>query len=476
METQEKIFDFRKAEITNQLANKQADKQTSKTTNQLTNKITNMGYAVLHLEKTSGTDTGMSAHIERTIFPKNADSLRTHLNKELVQFPECVSNRTHAIQHRLESAGLTRKIGKNQVRAIRILLTGSPDDMKKIESSERLDDWCRDNLEWLRKTFGKDNVVSAVLHMDETTPHIHATVVPITTGERRKAKQEQSTIKKKYHKKSIDNVRLCADDVMSRVKLKEYQNSYSQAMTKYGLQRGIDGSEAKHVSTSQYYRELLSQTESVQENIGNLLQQQERVTQELSKIRSEIKTEKLKSTAVNVATSAMKGISSVFDNSKVKKQQQEIEDLKTENSNLRTEVKQVNEHVHTLKTEYTKTTDKLREELRKIYDLFPNIRDILHIEKYCKTVGFSDELTQKILTMNPVGFKGRLYSPEYQREFETDHSIAKIEKDSLSPSRLRLLIDNLEISDWFKRKYQEFQKEIGIIIKPKQGDDRGFTL
>ena len=435
-----------------------------------------MGYAVLHLEKTSGTDTGMSAHIERTIFPKNADSLRTHLNKELVQFPECVSNRTHAIQHRLESAGLTRKIGKNQVRAIRILLTGSPDDMKKIESSERLDDWCRDNLEWLRKTFGKDNVVSAVLHMDETTPHIHATVVPITTGERRKAKQEQSTIKKKYHKKSIDNVRLCADDVMSRVKLKEYQNSYSQAMTKYGLQRGIDGSEAKHVSTSQYYRELLSQTESVQENIGNLLQQQERVTQELSKIRSEIKTEKLKSTAVNVATSAMKGISSVFDNSKVKKQQQEIEDLKTENSNLRTEVKQVNEHVHTLKTEYTKTTDKLREELRKIYDLFPNIRDILHIEKYCKTVGFSDELTQKILTMNPVGFKGRLYSPEYQREFETDHSIAKIEKDSLSPSRLRLLIDNLEISDWFKRKYQEFQKEIGIIIKPKQGDDRGFTL
>jgi cell division protein FtsB len=242
------------------------------------------------------------------------------------------------------------------------------------------------------------------------------------------------------------------------------------------LHRGIEGSEAKHLSTSQYYRDLLSQTESVQENIGNLLQQQEQVTQELSKIKSEIKTEKLKSTAVNVATSAMEGISSVFDNSKVKKQQQEIENLKIENSNLRTEVKQVNEHVHTLKSEYTKTTDKLREELRKIYDLFPNIRDILNIEKLCKTVGFSEELTQKILTMKPVGFKGRLYSPEYQREFETDHSIAKIEKDSLNPSRLRLLIDTLEISDWFKRKYQEFQKEIGINIKPKQGDDRGFTL
>lgn len=435
-----------------------------------------MGYAVLHLEKTSGTDAGMSAHIERTISPKNADPLRSHLNKELVQFPEGVSNRTYAIQHRLESAGLTRKIGKNQVRAIRILLTGSPNDMKKVESSERLDDWCRDNIEWLKKTYGKENVVSAVLHLDETTPHIHATVVPITTGERRKAKQEQSTTKKKYHKKSIDNVRLCADDVMSRVKLKEYQNSYSQAMIKYGLQRGIDGSEAKHVSTSQYYRELLSQTESVQENIGNLLQQQERVTQELSKIKSEIKTEKFKSTAVNVATSAIEGISSVFDNSKVKKQQQEIEKLKTENRNLNHEVEQLNEQANNLKTEYTKTTDKLREELRKIYKLFPNIRDILHIEKLCKAVGFSKELTQKILTMTPVGFKGKLYSAEHQREFETDHSIAKIEKDSAEPSRLRLFVDNLEITEWFKKKYQEFQKDLGINPKQKQGENRGFKI
>jgi len=128
----------------------------------------------------------------------------------------------------------------------------------------------------------------------------------------------------------------------------------------------------------------------VQENIGNLLQQQEQVTQELSMIKSEIKTEKLKSTAVNVATSAMEGIGSVFDNSKVKKQQQEIETIKAENRNLNNEVKQLNEHIRNLKTEYTKTSDKLREELRKIYDLFPNIRDILNIEKLCKTVGFSE--------------------------------------------------------------------------------------
>ncbi len=51
-----------------------------------------MGYAVLHLEKAKGTDSGMSAHIERTIQPKNADPKRTHLNRELIQFPDGVSN------------------------------------------------------------------------------------------------------------------------------------------------------------------------------------------------------------------------------------------------------------------------------------------------------------------------------------------------------------------------------------------------
>ena len=84
-----------------------------------------MGYAVLHLDKAKGVDSGMSAHIERTIHPKNADSTRTHLNRELIQFPDGVTNRTQAIQHRLDTAGLKRKIANNQVRAIRILLTGT---------------------------------------------------------------------------------------------------------------------------------------------------------------------------------------------------------------------------------------------------------------------------------------------------------------------------------------------------------------
>ena len=78
-----------------------------------------MGYAVLHLEKAKGTDSRMSAHIERTVHPKNADRTRTHLEPGARTVSRRVRNRTQAIAHRVETAGIRRKVGTNQVRAIR---------------------------------------------------------------------------------------------------------------------------------------------------------------------------------------------------------------------------------------------------------------------------------------------------------------------------------------------------------------------
>ena len=167
-----------------------------------------MGYCVLHLEKAKGADSGMSAPIERTIVPKNIDPTRTHLNRELVEFPDGVRNRTAAIRHRLDTAGLKRKIGKNQVQAIRIVLSGTHEDMARVEGEGKLDEWCADNVKWLRETYGADNLVSAVLHMDEETPHIHATIVPIVQGERRKQKKEEK-VKRKYKIKAPAPTPVC---------------------------------------------------------------------------------------------------------------------------------------------------------------------------------------------------------------------------------------------------------------------------
>ena len=211
--------------------------------------MSNTQYAVCHLQRGSGNDSGMSCHIERKdakgkkYVPDNADAGRTHLNRELVRFPEGVSNRTEAIQHRIDTAGLRRKVGKNQTKAIRIILTGTHEQMMKIANGGRLDSWIDANLKWLRETFGNENLVSCVLHMDEKTPHLHATVVPIVAGERVRRKREGE---RKYETKS--GPRLSADDVMRRTKLHEYQNSYAEAMKPFGLQRGIAFQKAFAVS------------------------------------------------------------------------------------------------------------------------------------------------------------------------------------------------------------------------------------
>ncbi len=224
--------------------------------------MSNTQYAVCHLQRGSGNDSGMSCHIERKdakgkiYVPANADANRTSLNRELLMFPYGVANRTEAIQHRINTAGLHRKVAKNQTKAIRIILTGTHEQMMKIAQEGKLDKWIDANLKWLRETFGSKNLVSCVLHMDEKTPHLHATVVPIVTTERLRKKREGE---KKYETKS--GPRLSADDVMRRSKLHEYQNSYAAVMKLFGLQRGIVGSTAKHQANSEYYKQQVSRYE-----------------------------------------------------------------------------------------------------------------------------------------------------------------------------------------------------------------------
>ena len=101
---------------------------------------------------------------------------------EFITFPEGVQNRTQAIQHRIETAGLQRKVGKNQTRAVRVLLTGTHEQMMALANGGRLDDWCRANIKWLHDTFGEDNLVSCVLHMDEKIEKLAAEKEKVEKG------------------------------------------------------------------------------------------------------------------------------------------------------------------------------------------------------------------------------------------------------------------------------------------------------
>jgi hypothetical protein len=91
-------------------------------------------------------------------------------------------------------------------------------------------------------------------------------------------------------------------------------------------------------------------------------------------------------------------------------------------------------------------------------------------------LGFSESLTRKILEIKPVGFKGKLYSAEYKRYFETEHSVAEIKPSVNEPDKLRLTIDGLSDVGWFRQKYREFQDRIGIKVNQEQGRNNSIKL
>lgn len=441
-----------------------------------------MGYAVLHLDKAKGADSGMSAHIERTIHPKNADPTRTHLNRELIQFPEGVTNRTQAIQHRLDTAGLKRKIANNQVRAIRILLTGTHEDMMQIEKEGRLDEWCQDNIDWLRKTYGTDNVVSVVLHMDESTPHLHATVVPIVHTERQRKKKEQE-VKRTYRKKT-PAPRLCADDIMSRANLKRYQNTYAEAMQKYGLQRGIEGSKAQHISTHEYYRSLMAQGKDIQEDVEALLKQKEQAEQELSKIKSEKKTEELKNTAAMTATTALKGINSLLGSNKISRLEKENERLQGVISKRDDQIKELQsdaekqkewhaEDMRYTKLQMQKTINEQERTINKILRWFPLVGEYLRVERECLMHGFSEEQTDKLVHGQALKFRGYLQADKRSPRVWAESVTAQIVR--IAKDKLQLTVEQSPIVQWIQQQLERDKREHNIE-EMKKTNQQGFHL
>lgn len=456
-----------------------------------------MGYISIQINKAKGSaDTGASDHIERKTIPKNADPTRTHLNRELVEFPDGVSDRTEAISHRIRTAGIKRKITPDQVRAIRIVLSGTHEDMMKIQDEGRLDEWCDDNLQWLHYTFGKENTVSAVLHMDEHTPHIHATVVPIVTGERRKAKKKQTDGKRSYRKKA-NTVRLCADDVLTREKLVTYHDSYAKAMEKYGLQRGVRGSEARHTTTAQYYRDLKRQTGELEANVQQLQTEQQQAEQQLDEVRQEVKSEKLEAAKTEAKAAFVAKVGSLLGGGKLK-------ELEANNRTLQGEVaardesikllqqqmqRQQEEHNRQLmelqvkhrremadkETAHQEEVSFLKSIIQKAKKWFPLFQELVYMEKFCLKVGFNERQTATLISGKPLFYEGELYSEEHKRMFSTERAGFQVVKDPKDKSKLALAINGQVIGEWFKEQFDRLFSSIRKTVTPHR-KNKGLGL
>ena len=447
-----------------------------------------MGYISIQINKAKGSaDTGASDHIERKTMPKNADPTRTHLNRELVEFPDGVADRTEAISHRIRTAGIKRKITPDQVRAIHIVLSGTHEDMIRVQDEGRLNEWCDDNLQWLYRTFGKENTVSAVLHMDEHTPHIHATVVPIVTGERRKARKKQAEGKRTYRKKA-NAVRLCDDDLLTRARLVAYHDSYAKAMAKYGLQRGVRGSEARHTTTAQYYRDLKRQTGELEANVQQLQTEQRQAERQLDEVRKEIKSEKLETAKTEAKTALVAKVGSLLGSGKLK-------ELEADNRTLQGEVAARDESIELLQRQMQRQqenhqrqlmelqvkhrrelSDKEAEQQKKVSFLksiiqkaqkwFPLFQELVYMEKFCLKVGFNERQTATLISGKPLFYEGELYSEEHKRKFTTERAGFQVVKDPTNRSKLALAINGQLIGEWFKEQFDRLFSSVKRTVEP----------
>lgn len=118
----------------------------------------------------------------------------------------------------------------NAVLGWDIFLGASPEYFGRPWDQGKIEAWTEASMKWLDMKFGADTVVSATLHLDETTPHIQALVIPLDNG--------------KLNARRITG---------GPAKLRKLHTEYAQACAHLGLKRGLEGSKATHTKIGQYY-------------------------------------------------------------------------------------------------------------------------------------------------------------------------------------------------------------------------------
>ena len=145
-------------------------------------------YAILRFAKYKGPEIGhIEVHNERTkekyASNPDVDTTRSHMNFHLVT-PER-KYRAEAEKQIAEAGCRTRS---DSVRVVEALVTASPEFFKGKKKSE-VKDYFTEALDFIQKYQSKDTIISAVVHMDEKTPHMHLCFVPLTEDKRLSAKE-----------------------------------------------------------------------------------------------------------------------------------------------------------------------------------------------------------------------------------------------------------------------------------------------
>ena len=194
--------------------------------------------------------------------------------------------------------------------------------------------------------------------------------------------------------------------------------------------------------------------------------------QELRQVKSEIRTDKLKSAATDAATVIASGVGSLFGSGKMKKLEQSNEELRQEIAkrdkgidDLKAQMQRMQEQhgkqirnlqgIHNQELEAKdKEISRLNTLLEKAFKWFPMLKEMLRMEKLCAAIGFTKEMIESLLTKKEaIRCNGRIYSEEHRRKFDIKNDIFKVEKNPTDDTKLVLTINRQPIGKWFKEQF-----------------------
>ena len=266
----------------------------------------------------------------------NYDSTREHLNFEIKKGGViCEVDKKTSVPKRIKMLLEERKIwDPNRGRdppffrtVANIILGGSRDQMHRLAFGDQvvnlkkgadnsnivrhpeIEEWAKDMYKFVCERFGEQNIASFIVHLDETNPHVHCTMLPITENNKFSWKSYFGELK-------TDGLRIYSS----------LHNDIAKINQKYGLERGdrISETGARHRSTEEYHAELREKLVSENEQLSQTIEGQQTVIREqratLSGLEKDIKH----------ATARFKALQTMIANLESKKNRllEEVEQLK----------------------------------------------------------------------------------------------------------------------------------------------------
>lgn len=189
-----------------------------------------VGYAVVHMMKIkSGAVGGIQSHNNREHEPKtnpDVDMSRSEDNYDLISCDNYKRSIKEKMSNLVESS---RAVRKDAVVVCNFIVTSDNETMDAL-GADRQREFFQDSVKWFSDRYGADRVLNATVHMDETTPHLHIGVMPIT-----------------------QDGRLSAKAIFTKTEMKAIQTEFARDVgEKYGLERGVEGSKRTHLSEARF--------------------------------------------------------------------------------------------------------------------------------------------------------------------------------------------------------------------------------